>query len=216
MAETRVAARVRRLAGLPEPIPYNTIEGLTPQHREVIHHWFMNGCKSKRQACVAAGMRGGSHADVFSRPAVVAEIARRKAEITAKFDVTEDRIIAEFAAIGFSRLGDLLEVQEDGSAWIDMSGMTDEQKAALAEYHVETYQVPGAEGEDGYTVKKSRIKFHDKPSALVSLARIKGMMKDKLEIAVGLSLSDKVQNARMRLREQPMIEGEIVDERNSD
>jgi hypothetical protein len=183
----------------------------------VIHHWFAGGCRSKRDACRKAGMLSTSVGDVFNRPAVIAEIKRRREHLAEHIDVTEKMIVQEFRKIAFSNLGDLLEVQEDGSAWIDMSSITEDQKAALAEYHVETYQVPGSgEGDDaeaGYTVKKSRVKFHDKKASLDSLARIMGMNKDKLDVTVGLTLSDKVQQARLRLREQPTIEGELVDDR---
>jgi hypothetical protein len=214
-AETRVAARVRRLAGLPEPLPEaagdtQAIIGLSETHAAVIDAWFANGCRSKRAACRTAGMHGNSAPDVFARPAVLAEIKRRRERIAEKLEITEDWIKQELGHIATARLGDLLEIQEDGSAWIDLSSMTDGQKAALAEYHVETYQVPGAEDEEGYTVKKSRIKLHDKKGALDSLARIMGMNNDKLAVTVGLTLAEKVQQSRLRLRQETTIEGELA------
>lgn len=209
MADTRAEARSRMLAGLPPLEPVLAIEGLSEGHRIVINHWFSNGCRSKREACIAAGMSPNSAADVFRRAAVQAEILRRRDRLERKTDITAARIIEEFGKIAFSNLGDMLEIQADGSAWIDMAAISEDQKAALAEYHVETYQELGDEEHPGHMVKKSRVKFHDKKAALDSLARINGMFKDKLEVSVGLTLSDKVQQARERLR-GPTIEGELA------
>ena len=206
VANPRAEARSRRLSGLPE-----RVTTLIDSHRRVLDAWFADGCRSKRAAVRAAGLDDRHVTRIFGHPDVKREIDMRRDRIARKWEeVTEERIIEEYRRIAFSNLGDLLEIQEDGSAWLDMSGITEDQKSALAEYHVETYQVPGAEDETGYTVKKSRIKFHDKKAALDSLARIRGMFKDKLEVSVGLSLTDKVQQARQRLQESKTIEGEVV------
>lgn len=198
--------------GLSTPEPVSRIPGLLERHQIVLDHWFKGGCLSKRAACQAAGLHPNTSADIFKRPEVLAAIKRRRERIDLKAEVTEERIIAEYAAIAFSRLGDLLEVQEDGSAWVDMAAMTEDQKAALSEYNVETYQELGDDEHPGHTVKKSKVKFHDKQAALLALARIKGMLKDKLEITGGLTLSAKVQQKRERLAvsRDTVIEGEII------
>lgn len=211
MPESRAAARYRNLLGLPEPVPAPPRPvTLSVVHQKVIDHWFAGGCLSRRDATTAAGLSPHSASAVFGRPEVQAEIERRRDRMDRKAEVTEERIIREYAKLAFASLGDLLEIQTDGSAWIDMSALTDEQKAALAEYNVETYHELGDENHDGREVKKSKIKFHDKKAALDSLARIRGMFKDKLEVSVGLTLSDKVQQARQRLSAAPVIEGELV------
>lgn len=205
--------RLLAALGLPVPEPEKYIPDLMPQHQLVLDHWFKGGCLSKKRACEAAGFAPGYAPSIFKRPEVLAEIDRRRVKLYQKAEITEERIIEEFSKIAFSNLGDLLEIQSDGSAWLDMSAITDDQKAALSEYHVESYQERGDDDDNpGHTVKKARIKFHDKQAALLSLARIKGMLKDKLEINVGLSLSDKVQMRRERLAvsRDTVIEGEII------
>lgn len=212
MPDTRAKARQRMLTGAPEPVPVLRIEGLSAQHQIMVDHWFENGCKSQRAAAIAAGFAGTGATILFSRQAVRDEIERRRERMYRRAEITEARIIDEYAKIAFSSLGDMLEIQPDGSAWLDMAAMKSDQKAALAEYHVESYQELGDEDHPGHVVKKARIKFHDKKAALDSLSRIKGMFKDKLEIAVGLSLSEKVQQRRERLAvsRDTVIEGEIV------
>ena len=201
MPVSRAVARSQRLAGV-------EVECASDKVRLLVDAWFENGCRSRREACRIAGYTMSQAGYVFQRQDVIIEIERRRNLLRRETEITEARVIAELGKIAFASLGDLLEIQEDGSAWIDMTAITEDQKAALAQYDVETYQELGDEEHPGHVVKKSKIKFHDKKAALDSLARIMGMNNDKLAVTVGLTLSDKVQQARQRL--QPTIEGEIV------
>ena len=201
MPVSRAVARSQRLAGV-------EVECASDKVRLLVDAWFENGCRSRREACRIAGYTMSQAGYVFQRQDVIIEIERRRNLLRRETEITEARVIAELGKIAFASLGDLLEIQEDGSAWIDMTAITEDQKAALAQYDVETYQELGDGKHPGHVVKKSKIKFHDKKAALDSLARIMGMNNDKLAVTVGLTLSDKVQQARQRL--QPTIEGEIV------
>ena len=201
MPVSRAVARSQRLAGV-------EVECASDKVRLLVDAWFENGCRSRREECRIAGYTMSQAGYVFQRQDVIIEIERRRNLLRRETEITEARVIAELGKIAFASLGDLLEIQEDGSAWIDMAAITEDQKAALAQYDVETYQELGDEEHPGHVVKKSKIKFHDKKAALDSLARIMGMNNDKLAVTVGLTLSDKVQQARQRL--QPTIEGEIV------
>lgn len=189
----------------PDTGPGSQTEGALPlceiQHARVLDAWFANGCRSKRNALMAAGFEPSS-LRIFNLPEVRAEIDRR---LTMRMGwveaLTDERIIAEYAKIAFSSLGDLLEVAEDGSAYLDLASMSVEQRAAVAEYTVETYTEKEI-GEGGeateHPVKRSKIKFHDKKAALDALARIRGMFKDKVEVHGAVSLIEKVQAARQR------------------
>ena len=198
--ETRAERRARMLLGLPEP-------ALIARHKNVVDHWFENGCLSKRQALIAAGYAAGTPTSIiFSRPDVAAEIARRRAAFATKTDIDDEWVIERFRRIADADLGDLLEVQEDGTAWVDMSAMTPDQKSALSEYDsITSYGQPDEDGNPAPKVVKAKVRFHDKMAALMALARIRGMLKDKLEVSVGLTLGDKVQQARQRLAEQKTI-----------
>lgn len=147
---------------------------------------------------------------VFGRDDVKAAIeSRRRNRATRAMRVTEERIIAEMAKLAFVDMGDLLEVNEDGSAYFDLTQMTDEHRAALAEYSTETYMEKRVEptGNDDETfetvnvpVRKSRIKFASKQAALDSLARVLGMFKDKTEHTVNVaSFADRIAQARKRI-----------------
>lgn len=182
---------------------------LSPYHSDVVSAWFANGCVSKRRAIIAAGgsektATGNPHS-IFNREDVMAEIERRRNIRRSKAEITEARIIEEYSKLALANVGDLLEVAEDGSAYMDFTQMTDEHRAALTEFQFETYEEKQVEpGEDGpqitmRPVKKYRAKFASKQAALDSLARIKGMFKDKLVVESTLGLQERIQAARERI-----------------
>lgn len=226
-APTRTAARKRRLAKASEaavPVKLRaTKPRLSPLHSKVVDEWFKNGCTSKKRAMMAAGYSDSSTTTyssvVFGREDVLAEIERRRRMRAGKaMAVTEERVIAEMATLAFTNLGDLLEVNEDGTAYFDLTQMTDAHRAALQEFSVESYtekqNVPTGNGDETYDiisvpVKKTRIKFASKQAALDSLARTFGLFKDKTEVSLGVSdFADRIAKARERLHAN-VIEGKI-------
>jgi len=181
---------------------------LSEAHRAVVDAYFANGCVSQRRALIAAGYSETTAKNqpqtVFQRDDVRAEIEKRRARHEKNFAVTEDRIIAELAALAFARMGDLVEVNEDGSAELDFNRLTPEMKAAMSEFSYETLeQVSGGDEEnEGKTIRitKPKIKFGSKQAALDALVRIKGMNKDRVEVSGALSLVERIQAARQRLQ----------------
>jgi len=159
----------------------------TPREMKVIDRYFTNGYV-KREALAFGGYNSPETNTwaFFARPAVKAEIERRQARLRQKFEINEDNIIQELAAIGFARLSNLMEIQEDGNATVDLRNLTEAEKAAVSEFTVDEY-VEG-KGDEARTVKKTKIKFHDKGSALERLMRHLGMFKDKVEIGAGQDL----------------------------
>ena len=181
---------------------------LAEAHRSVVDEYFKNGCVSMRRALIAAGYAQNTAVHtphmIFGRDDVKAEIERRHAAHEKKAQVTEERIIAEMAKLAFTNMGDLLEVNEDGTAYMDFNKLTPDMKAAVAEFQVEQYEEKQASGEEdgsfvSVPVKKSRVKFASKQAALDSLARIKGMYRDKVEVSHVGSLVERIQAARKRV-----------------
>lgn len=192
---------------LPPPAPA-VIEMPKPsnEHMLVIDHWFENGCLSKRASMEAFGFRSPP-AIIFSRPeckAMVAEMlkARRDAVL-----MTETEILDGYAKLARASLGDLLEIREDGTAYVDFTNMTEAHRYSLQEYTFEEYFEKGDDGEVARVVRKPKIKFHDKKAALDSLARVMGMNKDRVEVSSAMSLVARIEHARERLQ----IDGEATE-----
>jgi phage terminase small subunit len=91
-------------------------------------------------------------------------------------------VVGELAKIGFASAKHYLRVLPGGEPAVDLSGLDDEQFAALAEVTVEDY-VDGR-GEDARDVRKVRFKLHNKQAALVSiLEHLGGFPARKHELA---------------------------------
>jgi phage terminase small subunit len=97
-----------------------------------------------------------------------------------RHDITMDKVVQELAKIGFSNMLDYMKVQEDGSAYVDLSQLTRDQAAAIGEVTSETYYEK--DGEDSIPVKRTKLKLNDKRAALVDLGKHLGMFKDTVEL----------------------------------
>lgn len=109
----------------------------------------------------------------LKKPKVIAHIRQRQAALAKKYEVTQERIVAELAKIGFSTMGDYMRVTPDGQPYIDLSDLQEAEAAALSEITVDDY-VDGR-GDNARDVKRVKIKLHDKKGALVDLAKHLGM-----------------------------------------
>lgn len=119
---------------------------------------------------------------LMSEPFIQVEIQRLQAQHASKCAVTAERVIAEFAKLGFANMLDYMKVGPDGDPVLDFSKLTRDQGAALTEVTVEDF-VDGR-GDDARDVKRVRFKLADKIGALTSLARHLGLFVDKTEITV--------------------------------
>jgi len=152
-----------------------TVTPLDPREERFIALYVEN--PNGTQAAIAAGYAPkGAHVTasrLLKRAKIKEAIAKRNAEIMAKYDFTPDRIIRELAKIAAVNLEDFIAKQDDGSVIIDFSTATREQMAGLAGIDVEEYTE--GRGENARGVKKIRVKPGDKKGALVELAKLARM-----------------------------------------
>lgn len=94
------------------------------------------------------------------------EFRRNTAEVDAK------RIMQEYARIGFFDPRRIL--RPDGKGVLDLKDMPDDIAAVISNIHV-TYSQEADENGDFHTLKHIRFQFHDKISALNSLAGMLGL-----------------------------------------
>ena len=116
-----------------------------------------------------AGQQGSR---LLTKPAVQAFIAELQAEVAEKLEISQERIVAELARIGFSNIGDYLAFGPDGVLLKDSLNLSRAQLSAVSE-------VTETKTEVGGSVK---FKLHDKLAALEKLAKHLGMFKDKVEL----------------------------------
>jgi phage terminase small subunit len=121
----------------------------------------------------------------LTKPLVQAAIAAAMEERAKRTEVTQDRVVAELAKIGFANMRNYMRTGDNGDPYLDFSALTEDQTAALAEVTVDDY-VEGR-GENSRAVKRVKFKLHDKRAALVDLGRHLGIFTDKVEHS-GLTL----------------------------
>lgn len=133
--------------------------------------------KNKKVAGVMAN-------ELLARPSVKAMLAAASAKqrqyLEARYEVTADRIIRELAYIGFANMNEFVTVQQDGSAYLDLSMLDDPDKgyalgAAIRKLETEHYTEHSYDddGEDRQ-VKKIKLELHDKRTALLELGKVTG------------------------------------------
>lgn len=107
--------------------------------------------------------------DMLKRPLVRAAIAEKLHEVMSRYEVTTDRVVQEIAKVGFANMGDYIQLTSDGEPYIDLSGLSPEQMAAIAEVTVEDFKE--GRGEDARDVRRVKFKLHDKLSGLDKLMK---------------------------------------------
>ncbi len=163
---------------------------LTHKNRRFVDAFLVLGdaAKAAREAGYSAATAKQKGYELRHTPHIAAEIERRQKAIAAKFEVTAERIAAELALIGFANMQDYLTISDDGDPYLDFSGLTREQAAAIAEVTVEDFK--DGRGGRARDVRKIKFKLADKRAALVDLGKHLGMFKDKDPAEVRVTLED--------------------------
>lgn len=97
-----------------------------------------------------------------------------KEALAVRTNITQQRVLEELAKIGFSNAGDFVELDSDGKTTVDMSKLTKDQKAAIAEIQIDT-------SPDGK--QRVKVKLHDKRAALMDIGKHLGMFREKIEVS---------------------------------
>jgi phage terminase small subunit len=172
---------------------------MSERHMDLVDY-YMDGL-SMKQCMLSVGYKEATAtanaARTFRRKDVVAEIAWRREQLKKRYDISEERILEEMAAIAFTNYGDIMEIAEDGTAYVDLTKMTDEHKRAISEITTEEYKEDRTK--DGATVLKTKVKFYSKLDALQMLARTLGMFNDRIDVNVNVNIMDALDAGRKRL-----------------
>jgi phage terminase small subunit len=110
-------------------------------------------------------------------PHVAARVDELLERAAAKAEVTAERVLRELALIGFANMKDYARIGPDGDPYLDFSGLTRDQAAAIVEMIVEDFK--DGRGKDARDVRRVRFKLADKKGALVDIGRHLGMFRDR-------------------------------------
>ena len=154
---------------------------LNPKQKRFVREYLIN--PNATQAAIKAGYSAKTAKQIGSALLtnidVSAAIEKGQQKHLAKLDITAERVLSELALIGFSNMQDYMRVGSDGDPYLDFSGLTREQAAALAEVTVEDFTA--GRGEDARDVRRVKFKLCDKRAALVDIGKHLGMFKERVE-----------------------------------
>lgn len=135
------------------------------------------------QAAIEAGYSAKTAAQgagqLFRNIKVSTEIARRRAKLAQKLEISAERIVAELAKIGFANMQDFTRLVGEDRV-VDLSAATRDQLAAVGEITIEDFK--DGRGEEARDVRRVKFKLLDKRAALVDLGKHLGMFIERSEV----------------------------------
>ncbi len=153
-----------------------------PEHRNHKRESFcqeflvdLNGAAAARRAGYAPKNSDVQAAQLLRDPEVQVRLKELMDDRSQKTGVTAARVVEELAKIGFASMRHFMSIDEDGQPRIDLGHTPEDHLDALAEVQTETVLEGGSD--DPQHVRKTRIKLHDKLSALKLLAEHTGALK---------------------------------------
>lgn len=141
---------------------------------------------------------------------VKSEIARVKAVLARKYDVTAERVVAEYVKLGFTNMEDFTINTEDGLRLKPLSDIGRDNMAAVKSIKVLTKTEHIGRGKQKKSVEHTTLQFelHDKHRSLDALGKHLGIFAiDNLQR--GTSLADIA--AIFAAARSKQIESEVVD-----
>lgn len=153
----------------------------------------LNATQAATRAGYSAKTAGSQAFDLLKKPEIQEYMEERRADITRRTEITQDRVLSELAKIGFSDIrkavnwgSDLQVVDKEtgeaaianGVSLVDSANIDEDTAAAVAEI--------------SQTANGIKIKMHDKRAALVDIGRHLGMFKDRIEHSGAMTLENIV------------------------
>ena len=117
----------------------------------------------------------------------------------------------EIAKVGFASMRHVMVIDSDGQPQIDLSSTPYDDLDALLEIQTETVLERDGVGDDGKPafnrIRKTKIKFHDKLSALEKLAQHTGVYAKRDEDQVN-ALAQAISEIQARTSKAPILRDE--------
>ena len=154
---------------------------------------FLSGMTQKDAMVEADFSTKTPPSQVFGRDDVKHEIARRREEVAEKYDISQEWLVERLAKIADSNLtlAKYKKIMPDGQLDWDFKGATQEELALIDELTV-------LERNGAFSMK---IGVPSRQAALDSLCRVLGFNKDKLKLSGEVSLVERLQRGRDRVRD---------------
>ena len=167
--------------GSPKQSDLTIMTKLTPKQQRFIEEYLID--LNATQAAIRAGYSektaGSIGHENLTKPEIQEALTLRRQVIAVATDITPEKVISELAKLGFSNMQDFIRITSSGDPMADLSNLTRDQAAALAEFTVEDFT--DGRGEDARDVRRVKFKLADKRAALVDIGKHLGIFKERVE-----------------------------------
>lgn len=159
----------------------------------------MNGT----QAAIRAGYKPDNAKVIacmmLQKPEVRFQVAKLQEKSFERLDLNAQRVLYELACIAFANAQDFTRIGEDGEPELDMSKMSREQWAAIAEYNEDS--TGGQNDGERRLIVRRKIKMLDKVGALGLLGKHFKLFTEKHEHGFSDDVIAKLNEGRQRVLE---------------
>lgn len=150
------------------------------------------GYSDDRASCRTQGHR------LMQDPAIIALVAVERAERSKRLLVTEERITAALSAIAFGDVREVVRWDDDGVSLVSRSDDLSDDEASIVQGVIRKERID----KEGNRTVTTEVKLADRKGAVESLARIKGMFKDKLDVTGLDGFAARLARSNMRKAER--------------
>lgn len=145
-----------------------------------------NGTEAAKRAGYAPKSAGVTACQLLKDPKICAEINKRSAEQSQRLRITADRVMQEYEALA---LLDPLDLFRPDGSMKPLAEIPEAARRAIG--GLELRELADLETPNGpVSVTLRKVKLIDKRGALDSIAKILGMMRDKVDVTIKASAED--------------------------
>lgn len=157
--------------------------GLTPKQDRFVLEYLID--LNATQAAIRAGYSEKTAQEQSSRllsNVMVAEaIEKARLKLAAKLEITAERVLAEYAKIGFADIRKMMTWDDERACFVPSTAIDDDTAGAIQSVKSKTRHTYDKEGNRETTIELE-IKAHDKKGALDSISKTLGTFApDKIE-----------------------------------
>lgn len=159
----------------------------------------LNASDAYRKAGYAAKNANISGPQLLSNPSIAKAVATAMAERSTRMGITADMVLKALAKIGFASMRAFISVDAEGQPRIDLSANSGDSLDALSEVSTETVLESKGSCKDAPTadsIRKTRIKLHDKLAALELIGKHLGMWKERIEVDASDALTELIKSVQ--------------------
>jgi len=164
---------------------------MTPKQKAFFEEWVRNGQNGAAAYRTAYNTKAGAKkvtenaSKILRHPEIAPLVAEHRSrqraavkKVIARYEVTEERLVAELARLAFSNMEDYTRLV-GGERIIDLSEADRDHLAAVSELTVEDFTL--GRGDEARDVRRVKLKLHDKRGSIVDLLKKNGAFIERHE-----------------------------------